>query len=58
VIDFITSCGCAAPDGLSAGIPLTQFDNLFLVLLKKTMVGQLATWSCEVIRMRYGAVTN
>lgn len=51
VIDFITRCGCRPPTGLATGIPGSQFDNLFQVLLTKTGAG----WTCEVMRLRYGA---
>lgn len=44
--------------GMAAGIPPSQFDNLFLLLLKKTAVGGTVSRSCELTRMRYGAPTD
>lgn len=58
VVDFITSCGCSAPSALTGGLPVSQYDNLFVVLLKKVTAGPVITWKCEVMRMRYGASTN
>lgn len=58
VDDIIAACGCTPPPAITPQMPITQFDNLFLVILTKTGAGALVTWSCEWMRMRYGAVTN
>jgi broad specificity phosphatase PhoE len=53
VSSLITKCGCTAPASITPNIPDTQFDNLFLVLVSKN----LKTETCELIHMKYGAVT-
>lgn len=54
VDDIITECGCRPPASITPQMPATQYDNLFLVLLRKTG----ALWSCEWMRLRYGAATD
>jgi phosphohistidine phosphatase SixA len=56
VDDIIKSCGCVPPASIDPEMPITQFDNLFLVLLYK-VPGQLDL-KCELVHMKYGAVTN
>ena len=56
VDDIIKKCGCVPPPSIDPEMPITQFDNLFLVLLYK-IPGQLEL-KCELVHMKYGAVTN
>jgi broad specificity phosphatase PhoE len=56
VDDLITSCGCTPPATITPNMPATQFDHLFEVLVQK-IPGQAAL-KCELIQMKYGAVTN
>jgi 2,3-bisphosphoglycerate-dependent phosphoglycerate mutase len=53
VSSLIAKCGCTPPASINPNIPDTQFDNLFLVLVSKNA----KTKTCEVIHMKYGAVT-
>jgi len=53
VSSLISKCGCTPPASINPNIPDTQFDNLFLVLVSKNA----KTKTCEVIHMKYGAVT-
>ena len=53
VSSLIAKCGCTPPASITPNIPDAQFDNLFLVLVAKNI--NLNT--CEVIHMKYGAVT-
>lgn len=57
VANLIQNCGCTPPATINP-IPDTQFDNLFLVLVQKVSVNGAETSKCELIRMKYGAVTN
>ena len=56
VDDLIQKCGCTPPASITPSMPTTQYDNLFLVLVEKTKKGFVP--KCEVIHMKYGAVTN
>ncbi len=53
VSSLITKCGCAPPASNNPTMSDNQFDNLFLVLVSKNV----KTKTCEVIHMKYGAVT-
>jgi len=57
VAKLIQSCGCTPPAAINP-IPVNQFDNLFLVLIRRHTVNRLAVSKCEFIHMKYGAVTN
>lgn len=54
VDDIIRKCGCVPPPGITPQMPSTQYDHLFEVLLQKLPAGI----KCELIHMKYGAVTN
>jgi broad specificity phosphatase PhoE len=56
VDDIISKCGCVPPPSITPQMPATQFDNMFEVLVQK-IPGQNA-FKCEVIHMKYGAITN
>jgi phosphohistidine phosphatase SixA len=56
VDDLIRGCGCTPPASISPEMPVTQYDNLFLVLLQ-TVPGQRKP-KCELLHLKYGAVTN
>ena len=56
VDDIIKQCGCEPPDSIDPEMPITQFDNLFLVILHK-VAGQVDL-KCELVHMKYGAPTN
>lgn len=58
VDDLIRQCGCIPPSGITPDMPATQFDNLFLVVLRKTIPNMQVSWICQFIHMKYGAVTN
>ncbi|MBC7889036.1 MAG: histidine phosphatase family protein [Ferruginibacter sp.] len=58
VDDLISSCGCTPPQDITPNMPATQFDNLFLVALRKTVVNNQSSWVCELIHMKYGAIAN
>lgn len=55
VDDIILKCGCTPPASITPSMPGTQFDNFFEVIVQK-IPGQAAL-KCEVIHMKYGAVT-
>jgi broad specificity phosphatase PhoE len=54
--DLIRRCGCTPPASIDPEMPVTQYDNLFLVLLH-SVPGQKKP-TCELIHMKYGEVTN
>ncbi len=54
VDSLIKRCGCSGGIGL---IPATQFDNLYLVIITRYKVGLLWKQKCELLKMKYGAVT-
>jgi broad specificity phosphatase PhoE len=54
VDSLIKRCGCTSI-GL---IPATQFDNLYLVIITRNKVGLFWKRKCELLKMKYGAVTN
>jgi len=56
VDDLIKQCGCVPPADIDPQMPGTQYDNLFLVTMQKS--SGLPKLQCEVIRMKYGKVTN
>ena len=56
VDDLIQKCGCTPPASITPSMPTTQYDNLFLVLIETPKKGVVP--KCEVIHMKYGAVTN
>jgi phosphohistidine phosphatase SixA len=58
VDDLIQACGCIPPPAITPNIPETQFDNLLQVLVQKVVVNGQTISKCEVIHMKYGAVTN
>ena len=58
VDDLIRQCGCISPPAITPNMPATQFDNLFLVILRKTIENMQVRWICQLIHMKYGAVTN
>ncbi|MEJ7769313.1 MAG: phosphoglycerate mutase family protein [Chitinophagaceae bacterium] len=57
VATMIKKCGCTPAASIDP-IPDTQFDNLFLVIVKRQSVNGVTTSTCETIHMKYGAVTN
>ena len=56
VDDLIRECGCTPPASIDPQMPITQFDNLFLVIVQN--IPAQGGLKCEVIQMKYGAVTN
>lgn len=56
VDDLIKQCGCTPPASITPQMPSTQFDNMFLVLVQR--IPKQILPKCEVIHMKYGAVTN
>jgi broad specificity phosphatase PhoE len=54
VDSLIKRCGCT---GIGL-IPATQFDNLYLVIITRYKIGLLWKRKCELLKMKYGAVTN
>jgi broad specificity phosphatase PhoE len=51
---LIKRCGCT---GIGL-IPDTQFDNFFLVIITRYKIGLIWKRKCELLKMKYGAVTN
>jgi broad specificity phosphatase PhoE len=54
VDSLIKRCGCK---GIGL-IPATQFDNFYLAIITRYKVGLLWKKKCELLKMKYGAVTN
>ncbi len=54
VDSLIKRCGCTG----IGNIPSTQFDNLYLAIITRVKVGLLWIRKCELLKMKYGAVTN
>jgi broad specificity phosphatase PhoE len=54
VDSLIKRCGCT---GIGL-IPATQFDNLYLAIITRYKVGLFWKRKCELLKMKYGAVTN
>jgi broad specificity phosphatase PhoE len=54
VDSLIKRCGCPGV-GL---IPDTQFDNLYLVIITRPTKPLLLRRRCDLLKMKYGAVTN
>ncbi len=54
VDSLIKRCGCT---GIGL-IPSAQFDNLYLVIITRYKIGLIWKRKCELLKMKYGAVTN
>jgi broad specificity phosphatase PhoE len=54
VDSLIKRCGCP---GIGL-IPDTQFDNLYLVIITRPAKPALVRRRCDLLKMKYGAVTN
>jgi broad specificity phosphatase PhoE len=54
VDSLVKRCGCT---GIGL-IPASQFDNFFLVIITRYKVGLLWKQKCELLKMKYGAVTS
>ncbi|MFT3933940.1 MAG: histidine phosphatase family protein [Chitinophagaceae bacterium] len=55
VDDLIKACGCTPPPAITPAMPTTQYDNLFVLVLRKPCVGKVYT--CELTHLRYSAIT-
>jgi phosphohistidine phosphatase SixA len=58
VAELIRKCGCKPPAAIDPNIPDTQFDNMFLVIVTRIKCFGRITKQCELIHMKYGAITN
>ncbi len=55
VPEIITKCRCVLP---FVELPSTQFDDLFLMVLKEGKRHSKGTASCKLLQMKYGAPTK